>query len=117
MERRRFPDRSGINAVVEEHDQRAPPVPPNRDRAVPASRALHLVSREVEGIDFRLGQIVSARHIALRPGLWESRRRVDQFLFPGPRNDGAQVFAGLVCGATGIRPFVCDRPVFDSPRS
>ena len=113
MEGGGLPDGAGIDAVVEEHDERGSPVPPDRDRTVPAARPLHLVRREVEGVDLRLGQVVSAGHVALLPGLGEPRRRVDQFLLPGPREDGAQVFAGLVRGATGVRPFLGDGTLVD----
>jgi hypothetical protein len=55
VERRRFPYGPHVNAVVEDYDQRAPPVAPDRHEIVPTSRALHLVRREVECIDLRLG--------------------------------------------------------------
>src|SRR5271157_5462091 len=113
VERRRLPHGSRVNAVVEEHDKRAAPVPPHRDCSTPASRPLHLVRGEIEGIDLCLGQIMATCHVALWPGLRESRRRVDEILLPSPRNDGTQVFACLVRGASGIRPAVSDRPLVD----
>ena len=70
----RFPDRSGINPVVEEDHEGAPPISADGDWMVPAARSFHLVSCEVVGIDLRLGQIVTARHVALFPGLGEPRQ-------------------------------------------
>jgi hypothetical protein len=113
VERRGFPDGPGIDAVVEEYDESAAPVPPDGERTVPAPRTLHHVSGEVEGVDFGLGQVVAAGHVALLPGLREPRRRVNQFLLPGPRKDGAEVLAGLVGSTTGIRPFIRDSPLVD----
>src|SRR5262245_6080473 len=113
VEGRGFPDGTSVNAIVEEHDENAPPVPSNRDQPVPAAWPLHLVRRKVESVDFRLGQVVSARHVALLPRLREPRWRVDKFLVPGPRNDGAQVFASLVRSAAGIQPFVRDGALVD----
>ena len=40
--------------------------------------------REVESIDFRLGQIMSASRISLMTRLREFRWRIDEFLFPCP---------------------------------
>ena len=84
VEWRRFPDRAGINAVVEEYDERAAPVTPDCNRTVPTPWPFHLVSRKVESIDFRFGQVVPARYIALFPWLRKPRRRLDEFLLPSP---------------------------------
>src|SRR5208282_1421344 len=75
--------------------------------------ASHLVSGKVKGIELRLGQIVSACHVALWSGFRETRWRFNEILFPRPRNNGAQVVAGLVRGSTGICSLVSDRMPVD----
>src|SRR5262249_31109277 len=84
VERRRFPNRSGVQAVVEEHHERGSPVASHGDRPFPTAWPLHLVRGEVESIDCGLGKIVPPRHIALLPRPRKPRWRVDQFLFPRP---------------------------------
>ena len=84
MNRGGLPNGAGVQAVVEEDDERATPVPAYGERTSPAPRPAHLVRREVQGVDLRLGQLVPAGDVALRPGLREPRRRVDKFLL-GPR--------------------------------
>ena len=59
--------------------------------------------------------ILIASRFPRRPGLRELRRRVDQLLLPGPRQDGAQVLAGLVRSAAGIRTLVGDGARRPSP--
>jgi hypothetical protein len=71
------------------------------------------VRGEVQGIDLRLGEIVSPGHVALLAGRGEPWRRVDQLLLPGPRQHGAQVLARLVRGAAGVRPRPRDGTVVD----
>ena len=68
MGRRGPPDGPGVDAVVEEHDQGGARVVANWMRGVPAPRASQLVSGEVEGVDLRLGQVVSAGDVAPFPG-------------------------------------------------
>ena len=111
MGRGRLPDGAGVDPVVEEHDQRGPPVPADRERGVPPPRPPHPVGGEVQGVEFGLGQVVPAGHVPLRPGLREPGRGVDEFLLPGPGEDGPQVLAGLVRGPAGVRPLVRDRPL------
>ena len=79
----------------------------------PPPRPSHLVGCEVEGVDLGLGEVVSAGDVALVPRRGEPRQRVDQFLLPGPVEDGAEVLAGLVGRAAGVRPLVLDRAVVD----
>src|SRR4051812_20881707 len=102
MSRRRLPDRAGIDPVVEEDYERAPPKSTNRDRMIPSSRSLHLVSGEIKGIDLRLGQVVAPGYISLLLWVREPWRRIDDFLFPRPGNDGTQVLTSLVSGTTRI---------------
>ena len=104
MERRRLPHRSRIDAVVEEHDQGGAPVPADRMRGVPSPRPSHLVGGEIEGVDLGLGEVVAASDVALVPGPGEPRRRIDQFLLPGPTEDGAEMLAGLVGRAARVLP-------------
>ena len=80
MKRCRFPDRARIHTVVEEHNDRTSPVPTDRERATPASRALHVMCREVERADLRLRQVVPPRYVALRLVLRESRQGIDDIL-------------------------------------
>ena len=82
-------------------------------KGVPAPRPSHRVGGEVEGVDLGLGQVVAAGHVALVPGPGEPRRRLDQLLLPGPREDGAEVLAGLVGGAAGVGTLVLDGPLVD----
>ena len=61
---------------------------------------------EVEGVDLGLGEVVSAGDVALVSGRGEPRQRVDQLLLPGPVEDRAEVLAGLVGRAAGIRSLI-----------
>src|SRR5437588_7603944 len=106
MDGRRFPYRACADAVVEEDHECASPVEANRDRTIPAPWSLHLVSREVKGIDLRFGEIVAAGNVALLPRFREPRWRLDEFLFPGPRDDRTQLLASLVGSAAWISTFM-----------
>jgi hypothetical protein len=68
---------------------------------------------EVEGVDLGLGQVVAAGDVALLIWAREPRGRLDQLLLPGPRQDGAEVLAGLVGGATGVIASIRDGPLVD----
>ena len=78
----------------------------NGDRHIPASRSFYLVSGEVKGVDFRLGQVVSSCHITLITWLRESWKRVDKVLFPSPGHDGTQILARLIRRSPRIRSFM-----------
>ena len=107
MKRCCLPNRTRIHTVVEEHDQRASPVAANRKWVAPTSGAFHLVSREVERVDLRLGQVVPAGHVALGLELRESWQGIDNVLLPRPRHHGAQMRTNLVRGPPWIFSVVC----------
>jgi hypothetical protein len=113
MEGRAFPDGTGVNAIVEEQDQRAPPESSDGKRLVPALRSLHAVRREIQGVDLLLGQVMSARDGAVLARCWESRESLQEILFPGPGHDGSEMFASLIRRATGIRSTLRDRTLVD----
>lgn len=104
MEGRGLPDRSGIKAIVEEHRDSAPPVAAHPNREVPVTWPLQPVRRKVEGIDFRLRQVVPAGDIALLTGLREPRHRLDQVVLPSPRNDCPQLLTCLLAVRPGFVP-------------
>src|SRR5262245_28700721 len=108
-----LPDRAGIDAVVEEHDQCGSPVPPHGKRAIPTPGAVHLVRLAVERGNVGLRQVVPAGDVSLVPRLREAGRGLDQLLFPRPGEDGAEVFAGLVRGATRVRPLLREGALVD----
>ena len=113
MKRCRLPDGASIHTVVEEHDQGASPVPTNGIRVPPTSRALHLVSCEVERVDLRLGQVVPARNVALWIVFRESRQDIDNVLLPRPRHHGAQMRTNLVRGPPWISSLLCGSVLID----
>src|SRR5687768_1659315 len=80
---------------------------------VPAPGAHQLMSRKVQRVDLGLGQIMSARNVALVLGLREARQRANQFLIPGPRQDSAEMLARLVRRTAGIRSLLSHRPLVD----
>src|SRR5262249_19585341 len=113
VERSRFPGSAGVESVVEERDQRAAPIPAHGDGTFPTAGPLHLVRREVEGVDLRFGQVMPARNVALLPRLWKPRRRFDHLLLPRPGNDGTQVLAGLIGCTPRIGSWLLNRTLID----
>lgn len=99
-----LPYRSRIEAVVEEHDKRSPPEAPDGHRMIPTSGPLHSMRCEIEGVDFSLGEVVSAGNTSLRPWLRKSRKHVDHVAFPCPRHDCSKILASLVCSTARIGP-------------
>ena len=95
VEGRGLPDGARVDAVVEEHDERTTPVAADWKRTLPHSRSPHLVRREGQGIDLRFGHVVPPSHVPLGPGLREAERRFEDFLFPGPGNDGPRVLTAV----------------------
>jgi len=78
------------------------------DRLTPAMGSLHLVRREVECVAFSLGQVVPTGDVALLSSFRELWWPFDEFLFPNPGDDGAEMLAGLVCPTL---------PIFEVSRS
>jgi hypothetical protein len=74
---------------------------------------LHHVVGEVEGVDLGLGQVVSAGDGALLLGLREPQWRAGEFLLPSRREDDAEVLAGRVGRAAGVRTFIRDGALVD----
>jgi len=66
------------------------------------------VAGEVEGIDFLLGQIVSAGSVALRARLRKLRKGIQEVLLPCPDHHRSEVVSCLVGRATGIGPSLRD---------
>ncbi|MHB0957585.1 MAG: hypothetical protein ACYC0X_26190 [Pirellulaceae bacterium] len=64
--------------------------------------ALVSVIREIEGVDFLFGQVVSAGDGAVVARFRESWESIQEILFPCPGHDRPEVFAGFVRSATGI---------------
>lgn len=91
VEGSRRPDRACVNAIVEEHDKSCTPIAPNCKWLSPTSWPAHLVSREVEGVDLRLGEKMTTGNVTLRTRLGKAWERVDQVLVPSPSEDGPQV--------------------------
>ena len=80
VKRKRLPDGPGVDSIVEEDYESAPPVPTNRKRLIPPSGSSHLVRREIEGIDLGLRQIVPPSNVTLRLQFRKPRKSVDQIL-------------------------------------
>src|SRR5262249_14252819 len=106
MKRSGFPDCAGINAVVEEQNQRCAPIPTNGNRQIPSTWSLHHVRREVKCVDFRLGQIMATSDIELILLFRKSEWDLDKLLVPGPRDDCSQMLARLISSPSGIGSFV-----------
>jgi len=96
------PDRSRIQTIVEENDERASPVAIDRNRIPPTTGTFHLVCRKVEGVNLSLCEIVPAGGTLMRPRLREARKDFDHVPFPRPRHDSSEVLAILVRGSTRI---------------
>jgi hypothetical protein len=86
-----FPDRPGVNAIIEEDHQSASPVAANRKWIVPPAWTSHAVRGEVEGVDLGLRQIMPSGNITLWLHFWKSRESIDEVLLPSPRHHGAQM--------------------------
>ena len=91
MEWQCLPDRSGIDSIVEEDDQCCSPISSDWPGFVPTARALHLMSREVEGVQLGLGQIVLSSNVSLWLVSGKSWKRFDEVMFPGPRQSGSKM--------------------------
>ena len=96
------PNRSRVQAIVEEDDNGTSPVSSHWDCVIPASWSLHPVRCEVKRINFRLGEVMSSRDGPLWSWLGESGKDFDQISLPCPRHDRSKMFAGLVRGAARI---------------
>ena len=113
MKQCRLPDSARIHTVVEEHDQRESPVSTDGMWVPPISRALHLVSCEVDRVDLCLGQVVPPCHVALRLVLRKSRQGIDNVLLPHPRHHGAQIRTNFVRGPPWISSLLCGSVLVD----
>src|SRR5262249_16198932 len=111
--RRGPPDSPRVDSVVEEYDQRRAPVTADGMRGLPSPRPSQLVGREVQGVGLGLGEVWSSGHGALAPWRGDPRQRGGQLLLPGPVEDRAEVLAGLVGRAAGIRSLIFDGPLVD----
>ena len=87
MEWRTLEESSCINAVVEEDNQSSAPIVTDRELLLPPTWSFQLKRGEVERVEISLGQIVATCYVALRFGFWESRKMLNQVLFPCPRQN------------------------------
>ncbi len=113
MKRGRFENRPSIDSVVEEHDQCRSPVVPNGERLLPTPWPFQLVRGEVERIQIRLGQIVTAGHVPLWLGFWKSRKFLQKVLLPSPREKRSEILAGFVGRSSSVRSAVTLRFLID----
>ena len=81
---RRLEHGSGIDAVIEEHNQCRSPVVPDRVGLFPAAQSWKFVSGEVQGIEIRLGQIVTPSNISLFLRFRKSRELGYVVMLPSP---------------------------------
>lgn len=89
METGGLEDRSDVHSVVEEHDQRGPPVMAHRQRPLPAPWPWQLVRGEIERVQVGLRQIVASGHIPLGLGFGKSRQLFQIILLRGPGQEGS----------------------------
>ncbi len=75
---------------------------PNRERMRPATQSRQFVGGEVQSVEIRFRQIVTAGNIALRLWFRKGGKLGHVVMLPCPRHDRSQVLPGFVRGATGI---------------
>jgi hypothetical protein len=91
VKRECLPDGPGIDSIIEEENEGAPPIAASGKRMVPTSGKSHMMRRKIESVNLGLGEVMLPGNISLRFQFWKPRKSINEVLLPRPRHHSSQV--------------------------